>query len=154
MPRERIRTLLTRLDQAGEWLAPLGLRLILAHEFWIAGLAKLGSPDRFAGIQARFPFPFSHLPTEITWYLVIGLELIAPIALMLGLGTRLAALSLALLTLLSMAVLHAGPDPVSWRMAGFYLTICLALILSGPGRLSLDHWLRQRHFQGERRLWS
>lgn len=154
MPSEHLRTLLSTLDKAGEWLAPLGLRLVLAREFWLAGVAKLDAANRFAGIRERFPFPFDLLPVEVSWHLVTWLELIAPIVLVLGLGTRLSALMLALLTLLSLAVLHADLDPVSSRLALLHLALCLALILSGPGKLSLDHWLRGRHLQAERRLWS
>lgn len=154
IPSEQLRTLLGILDKIGAWIAPLGLRLVLAREFWLAGVAKLSADNRFAGLQDRFPFPFDLLPVDLSWQLVTWLELIAPIALVLGLGTRLSALSLALLTLLSMAVFHAGLDPVGWRLALLHLALCLALTLSGPGKLSLDHWLRGRYLKAERRLWS
>jgi putative oxidoreductase len=52
---ERLNTLLGGLDTAGSWLAPLALRLLLAREFWDAGVEKLHGRNWFGAIQDRFP---------------------------------------------------------------------------------------------------
>ena len=47
----RCRALGERLDVAGVWLAPLGLRLLLAWEFWEAGITKLQGQNWFARLR-------------------------------------------------------------------------------------------------------
>jgi hypothetical protein len=54
--------LVERLEGLGEWLAPLGLRLILAWEFWEAGREKYSGSNWFMDIQGSFPFPFNVVP--------------------------------------------------------------------------------------------
>jgi putative oxidoreductase len=155
---ERLNTLLGGLDTAGSWLAPLALRLLLAREFWDAGVEKFHGRNWFGAIQDRFPFPFNLLPADLNWQIATWLELIGPIALVLGLGTRFFSLSLSLLTLVAIAAVHAGHGYTlaegGWKLPLIYLVMFLPLILSGPGKLSLDHWLRGHYLKAERRLWS
>ncbi len=66
------------LTKVGEWLAPVGLRLLLAYEFWQSGLEKWHGENWFADIQDRFPFPFNLVSPEISWQLSTWAELIAP----------------------------------------------------------------------------
>jgi putative oxidoreductase len=154
----RLNALLGVLDHLGTWLAPLVLRLLLAKEFWDSGVEKLHGRNWFADIQDRFPFPFNLLPVDLSWQIAIGFELIGPIALVLGLGTRFFSLSLSVLTLVAIAAVHAGHGYTisegGWKLPLIYLVMFLPLILSGPGKLSLDHWLRGRYLRTERRLWS
>ncbi|OYY94279.1 MAG: hypothetical protein B7Y41_08145 [Hydrogenophilales bacterium 28-61-23] len=155
---QQFQTLLTSLDSAGDWLAPLVLRLILAKEFWDAGMAKLNGNNWLIDIQSQIPFPFSLLSPEIGWHLVTAFEIIGPVALVIGLGTRFFAASLSLLILVAIATVHVGHGYTisegGWKLPLLHLAMLLPLILSGPGKLSLDHWLRQRFAQTERRLWS
>jgi putative oxidoreductase len=155
---EHIKTLVKRLDQIGCWLAPLALRLLLAREFLDSGLEKLHGQNWFGEIRDRFPFPFSLLPADLSWQLATWLELIGPVALVLGLGTRFLSVSLSILTLVAIAAVHAGHGYTilegGWKLPLFYLVMFLPLILSGPGQLSLDHWLRGKYLKAERRLWS
>jgi len=155
---EKLKTLLTGLDNAGHWIAPLALRLILAKEFWDAGIAKLDGANWFIDMQAQFPFPFNLLPPEFSWHLATGFEIVGPLALVLGLGTRFFAFSLSILTLVAIAAVHAGHGYTisegGWKLPLIYLAMLLPLILSGPGKLSLDHLLRQHFLKMQRRLWS
>ena len=155
---DRIRTLLEKLDTVSLWLAPLALRLILAKEFWDAGIEKWHGENWFIEIQDQFPWPFNMIPPEVSWQLATVFEIIGPLALVLGLGTRFFALSLTILTLVAIAAVHAGHGYTisegGWKLPLIYLVMLLPLILSGPGRLSLDHWLRRRFLQVQRRLWS
>lgn len=157
-PLHKFKSLIAGLDAASLWLSPLALRLILAKEFWDAGIAKLNGANWFIDIQAQFPFPFNLLPPAFSWHLATGFEIVGPLALALGLGTRFFAFSLAVLTLVAIAAVHAGHGYTisegGWKLPLIYLAMLLPLILSGPGKLSLDHVLRQRFLQIERRLWS
>jgi len=149
--KSRARTLLGGLDFLGTWLPQLALRFLLAHEFWNAGMEKLHGANWFLGIQSQFPFPLNHVPPELSWYLVIWLELIGSAALVLGLATRFFAFSLSLLTIAAIMSMHTGQ---SWKLPLIYLVMFMPLIFSGPGKLSLDHWIRGHYVNSERRLWS
>ena len=139
------RDIFGRFNRAGEWLAPLGLRLLLAYEFWLAGVEKLNGENWFADIQDRFPFPFSVVPVEISWHISTWTELIGPVMLVLGLGTRFASVSLIILTIVAWVSVHAGNGynvaDNGFKLPLIYLIMFVPLLLSGPGKLSLDHWI-------------
>lgn len=155
---EKLKSLLEATDSLGEWIALLALRFILAIEFWDAGIEKLHGSNWFVDIKDQFPFPFSLFSPDFSWHLATGFELVGPLALALGLGTRFFALSLSILTLVAIAAVHAGHGYTisegGWKLPLIYLAMLLPLILSGPGKLSIDHWLRQRFIRTQRRLWS
>ena len=136
------------LNRAGEWLSPLGLRLLLAYEFWQAGFEKLHGDNWFADIQDQFPFPFNLVPVDISWQLSTWTELIGPVALVLGLGTRFASVSLIILTIVAWVSVHAGNgynvSDNGFKLPLIYLIMFVPLLLSGPGKLSLDHWISRR----------
>ncbi len=152
------RALLEHLDFAGAWLPQLALRLLLAYEFWTSGVEKLHGSNWFMEIQDRFPFPLNHVPVEISWQLATWFELIGPVALVLGLATRFFAFSLSILTVVAIVSVHGGLGynvcDQGWKLPLIYLVMFLPLIFAGPGKLSIDHWIRGRYASGERRLWS
>jgi len=147
------------LDGKAPGLAPIFLRLLLAYEFGEAGLEKLHGNNWFANLS--FPFPFSLLPADFNWMLVTGLEIIAPIALILGLWTRFFSAALIILTVVAIAAVHW---PAEWhtlselwqgyaitnkgngnfKLPLMYLVMLVALVFSGSGRLSLDAWMKKR----------
>ena len=140
--------LTTRLNQAGSYLGVLGLRLLLAWEFWEAGVEKFNGDNWFADIQDAFPFPLSVVPVDISWFLATWTELIGAVALLIGLGTRFFSLSLIILTIVAWASVHAGNGynvcDNGYKLPLMYLVMFVPLLLSGPGKLSLDHWLARR----------
>ena len=153
-----------RLRSAGDWIAPLGLRLLLGYEFFKAGLGKAGVdgvPGWFA--NKAFPLPFDGLPAGVNWAMVTWTEILAAIALMLGLFTRFAAFSLVMVTTVAIVSTHW---PESWaglgqlwegysvsrvmddgefrgnfRIPMLFLAMLLPLVFLGGGKLSLDHAL-------------
>ncbi|WP_305907906.1 DoxX family protein [Methylomarinum sp. Ch1-1] len=146
------------LERHADQLPPLLLRLILAYEFWEAGMMKLNGENWFA--QLNFPFPFGLLSTDALWFMGTWLELIGAIALLLGLGTRIITLSLMVLTIVAIETVHWPAEWSSlselWRgyaisSKGFgnyklpllYLIMFLPLLFRGAGRWSLDHVFRR-----------
>ena len=141
--------LTARLNHAGSHVGMLGLRLLLAWEFGEAGIEKFNGDNWFADIHDAFPFPFSLVPTEISWSLATWSELIGAVALVIGLGTRFFSLSLIILTTVAWASVHAGNGynvcDNGYKLPLMYLVMFVPLLLSGPGKLSLDHyWLARR----------
>lgn len=136
------------LNLAGNFLPQLGLRLLLAYEFWESGIEKLHGENWFVDLQAQFPFPFNIVPPEISWQMATWFELIGPIALILGLATRFFSFSLVILTIVAWASVHAGNG---YNVAGngyklplIYLIMFAPLLFNGAGNLSLDYFLRKK----------
>jgi putative oxidoreductase len=155
------RAVRARLDAGAAWLPPLLLRLILAWEFWEAGVTKLRGSNWFAGVQSRFPFPFDLVPAQLSWSLATWTELIGALALLLGLGTRLAAFALLVLTFVATAAVHwpESWDSLAQLWQGYAITdtgagnfklpllfaiMLLPLLFGGAGRVSLDFLLSPR----------
>lgn len=150
------------IDGVGHWLAPLGLRVLLAWEFFEAGREKLHGQNWFAELSDKFPPPFSLLSPSINWTLATWIELICSIALLVGLGTRYAAATLWVLTVVAVYAVHWPSEWSSlaelWRgyaitneghgnykLPLLYLVMLLPLVLGGAGRLSVDHLVRAFH---------
>ena len=108
----------------------------------------------FAGTQQGFAGMGAPLP-GLTAVLVTLLELVGGVAVLLGLATRVVALLYAL-TMVGAAVLVHLPNGFyaadgGWELVGLLAIVSLALVVGGPGRLSLDHLVsRRRRARGTR----
>ena len=140
--------LTAQLNQLGSWVGVLGLRLLLAWEFWEAGVMKYTGENWFIHIQEDFPFPFSVVPVDISWFLATWSELLGAAALVIGLGTRFFSVSLIILTIVAWVSVHSGNGynvcDNGYKLPLMYLLMFVPLLLSGPGKLSIDHWLARR----------
>ena len=136
------------LNFAGNFLPQLGLRLLLAYEFWESGIEKLHGENWFVDIQSQFPFPFNIVPPEISWQMATWFELIGPIALIFGLATRFFSFSLVILTIVAWASVHAGNGynvaDNGYKLPLIYLIMFAPLLFNGAGKLSLDYFLRKK----------
>lgn len=149
------------LDPAGNWLALLPIRLLMAWEFGRAGLMKLNGTNWFANVQDNFPFPFNVIPVEISWFLATWTEVLGGIGLVLGLFTRFWAFSLIVLTVVAISGVHW---PAEWnslaelwqgyaikdkgfgnyRIPLLFIAMLFPLVFAGAGKLSLDHILARK----------
>lgn len=153
-----LRTLNT-IDLAGLWLGLLSLRLLLGWDYLESGLEKLRGENWFGDIQGRFPFPFDMVPPEISWQMATWFEILGGIALVIGLATRFFSVSLIVLTVVAIIAVHWPESWSAWNelMQGYVFTdqghgnfklpvlfigMFLPLLLLGPGKLSVDAWLR------------
>lgn len=131
-------------------LSQITLRIALALPFWRSGLTKWDglfelrdSADalfsdvfRLHILGATYAMPFPH---QMALASGTG-EILFPILLALGLGTRFAALGV-----LGMTAVIQLVEPSGW--ANFHLiwaACALAIAVHGPGRLSLDAELAKR----------
>lgn len=119
--------------------APLLLlgRYMMAEIFFRAGLVKLASFETTVALfrdEYRTPF----LPPEVAAVLATATELTMPVFLLLGLGTRFAALPMLAMTGMIQFTYFYHSEHYFWAF------VLLTLIIRGPGAWSVDHWLRRR----------
>ena len=85
-------------------IVSVAIRLILGPVLIGAGWEKLSGDNWFS--QDLLPFPFSILPTELSWFLASWTEFLGGICLLIGLGTRLWAIPLAVTMLVAAVSVH------------------------------------------------
>ena len=120
-------------------LALLLLRLIVGVVFIVHGGQKLFSFG-FAGVTGFFTQSGIPLP-GITGPLVTLVEFFGGIALVIGLLTRLAAFGLAVDMLGAILLVHGKNGfmlPTGYEYALTLLVLCVAIMIAGAGRYSVD----------------
>ncbi len=148
-PIARLWLLGERLTNALTWLQPLALlaaRWYVAAVFFRAGLSKLRDWDSTLALFAdEYRVPL--LNPTVAAFLGTGAELVLPVLLVLGLFGRAAAAGLTVLNVVAVISLMEVPDAALMGHV-FWGSLLFALLLWGPGPLSLDNrmvpWLRGR----------
>ena len=134
---------------AQPWLVQLVMRVALAVPFWKSGMLKWAGflqlndtavtlfTDEFKLHLPGGPYPFP-APTVMA-FLSGSAEIIFPILLVLGFGTRFAATGLLFMTLIvELTVPDGWPIHITWA------AMALGIMAWGPGALSADYLIR--HF--------
>ena len=83
------------------------------------------------------------LPPAAAAYLGTGAEIALPVLLVLGIGTRFAAIALFVFNIVAVIsypdLSDAGlKDHMPWG------AVLLVALVYGPGKLAVDHWVRRR----------
>jgi putative oxidoreductase len=129
-------------------LVQLVMRAALAVPFWRSGMLKWSGflklsdttttlfSDEF---MLHLPGGPYHYPAPMVMAFLSGCgEIMFPILLVIGLGTRFAALGLLLMTVIvELTVPDGWPIHITWA------AMALGIMAYGPGRASLDHLLRK-----------
>ena len=144
------------LSRMPELLPALLARLSIAMVFWSSGQTKIQglvlnpssgefqlgwpqfAPSTLYLFREEYALPL--LPVELAAWLATVAEHLFPLLLLLGLATRFSALALLIMT----AVIQLFVYPGAWATHALWASVLLYLMLRGPGRLSLDHWLKRR----------
>ncbi|OKL38663.1 DoxX family protein [Pontibacter flavimaris] len=109
--------------------------LMLGH-----GLPKLEM--LFAADPVQFPEVFG-LSATTSLALAVFTEVICSILILIGLGTRLAAIPLIITMLVAVFLVHSA-DPFAKQELGLlFLLPYVVLLLTGSGKYSLDYLLHQ-----------
>jgi putative oxidoreductase len=132
-------------------------RFSIAAVFWKSGQTKiegfaidivnreftLGWPrlSDNAVFLFREEYKLPLLPPEIGATMAAFGEHFFPILLLLGLATRLSALALLGMTM----VIQLFVYPDAYPTHGVWAAVLLYLMAHGPGKLSIDAWIAQRH---------
>ncbi|WP_454650990.1 DoxX family protein [Bradyrhizobium liaoningense] len=123
------------------------MRAALAVPFWKSGILKWAGffklsdtavtlfTDEFMLHLPGGPYHFP-VPTVMAFLSGCG-EVMFPMLLVLGFGTRFAALGLLFMTLIvELTVPDGWPIHLTWTAMAF------GIMAWGPGRISVDHWLK------------
>ncbi len=144
------------LSAMPESLVAFIARFSIAATFWKSGQTKV---DGFAVdiVERSFNFGWPSLapstvdlfrdeyrlplvPPEIAAPMAAFAEHLFPVLILLGLATRLSATALLVMTL----VIQLFVYPDAYATHGTWAAVLLYLMLRGPGRFSLDHFVAQR----------
>ena len=115
-------------------------RIAIAPLFWFSGRTKVDgftvTDSAIALFRYEYQVPFPYLSAHLA---ALG-EHIFPIMLVLGLGTRFAALGLFVMTIVIQFVYPSA----WWNHHALWFAILAYLIAQGGGALSLDHFIKRR----------
>lgn len=126
----------------------LVMRVALAVPFWRSGILKWNGflklsdtavtlfTDEF---MLHLPGGPYHFPAPaVTAFLSGSGEVLFPVLLVLGFGTRFAALGLLFMTaIVELTVPDGWPVHLTWA------AMALGIMAWGPGQISIDHWVRR-----------
>jgi putative oxidoreductase len=139
-------------------LVALALRLVMARVFFLDGQTRIEGPRVPVNVHdfdfsvilplhvkaetfSAFLTYYSALPVPsvLAAYLVSYAEFILPICLVLGFGTRFAAVGMLIMT--ALIQIYVMPQAL-WSVHIYWMSILLVLLSRGPGQISVDHVIR------------
>ncbi|MCY7386824.1 MAG: DoxX family protein [Burkholderiales bacterium] len=132
-------------DRVMDWISPwflLGLRVYVANVFFKSGLTKIQDfSSTVALFESEYKVPF--ISPTLAALSGTAAELILPALLVLGLASRPVALVLFVFNIVAVIsysdISESGvKDHMLWG------TMILVVAFFGPGRFSIDEWLKSR----------
>ena len=136
-------------------LVALIARFAIAGVFWRSGQTKVeglsidvveghfefGWPGVTASAVELFrdEYQLPLLPPELGALMAATAEHVLPILLLIGLGTRFAALGLLMMAMVIQLFVYPG----AWAVHGTWAAVLLWLMMRGAGVVSLDHFVRR-----------
>lgn len=139
-----LRTKLLAVVKKAAWLGPLLARLAVGVTFAVTGWGKLHDLDKVTGFFTELHIPMPHLNA-----IVVGCtEFFGGLALILGLGARLASIPLAISMVVAILTAKLGDAHSVADVLGFdetlYVAIFVWILVAGPGAASVDALLARR----------
>lgn len=152
-----IRQFIGKVERIPNTLLAFVARFSIAAVFWKSGQTKvqgfaidivnreftLGWPRLSDSVVDLFrdEYHLPLVPPEIAATMAATAEHLFPILILFGFATRLSAL--ALLGMTMTIQLFVYPD--AYPTHGTWAAVLLYLMVHGPGKLSVDHWIARRY---------
>jgi putative oxidoreductase len=140
-----VRRVIDRLETISyDTLVGTPARIFIATTFWLSGRTKV---EGLLGVSdsAYFLFEYEYalpvLPPRLAAHLATYAEHLFPILLIVGLGSRLSAAALLVMT----AAIQIFVYPGAWATHLLWAAALAFILCRGPGQLSVDHLLRRRY---------
>lgn len=140
-------TLAARIDDAlrrltaAQWVPQLLMRLFVGYFFLESGWGKIHNLDTFTQRFAEWGIPAPAFNAALSGYT----EVIGGLFVMLGLATRLVSIPMVVNMVVAIVTVKlkkvGGLDDFVELDEPLYALAFLWLIFSGPGWVSIDHWL-------------
>lgn len=122
-------------------------RLWVAKVFFMSGMQKISTWNDEYGVMYLFKEEY-HVPLldpVVAAYLATAGELILPIFLVAGFGTRFAAIALSILNVTAVVSYYATLAKVGQVTPHiFWGSMLMTVIIIGPGWFSVDQWIKQK----------
>ncbi len=125
------------------------MRITWGHQFIITGIKKLQDIEGTAALftKLNIPSPYFHA------YEVGAVESICGILLLIGFASRIAVIPLIIVMLTALSTAHAAalanlkfvidPHLLVIERPYPYLITSIVVFIFGPGRISIDAWLKR-----------
>lgn len=84
------------------------------------------------------------LGSEVSLTLAVFAEFFCSLAVIFGLGTRVAVIPLLVTMLVAALVVHTNDPWAKQELPLLFATVFVLLMLAGPGRISVDNWLARK----------
>ena len=133
------------IDLLERWVTPLfdlGIRLYVASVFLRSGWLKISAWDNTLALFDNI-YQVPLLPPHLAAVMGTAGELGLPVLLVLGLAGRFGAAGLSVVNLVA-AISFPDISDLGLQDHLLWGLLLLVTVMHGPGRLSLDHWLRRR----------
>ena len=121
-------------------------RIVVAAVFWKSARTKVDgftiTDSTYFLFREEYRVPL--VPSDLAAVAATITEHVAAVLLLVGLAARLSAAALLGMTL----VIQVFVYPSAWITHGLWAAVLLAILVQGPGRVSLDALLRRRYMAG------
>jgi len=126
-------------------LFALLIRFYLGRVFFASGSIKLMNWDSTLALFAN-EYHVPILPPTLAAIMGTAAEIGLPVFLVFGLGTRFAAIALFVFNIIA-ATSYPDLSPAGLKDHVLWGTLMIVLFFYGPGKISIDHWLKLRSQQ-------
>jgi putative oxidoreductase len=141
---------LIQLGKAFKHLLLLALRLYWGFVFFMAGWGKLHNIPNVTEFFQSLNIPLPGLNA----YIASSIECFGGLLLLIGLGSRLVAIPLAIVMIVALTTVHTGglqmiwddPDTFLKELPVSFLMVALIVFAVGPGMFSVDGLLKRFFF--------
>jgi len=143
--RNPLVTLIDKTIAGVTFLSPLfdlALRVWVARVFWLSGQTKIQSWESTL-MLFEYEYAVPVLPFDVAAYSATAVELVAPVMLVLGLGTRLGALSLFVVNYVA-TISYPDINIAGIKDHLLWGTMLAISFFHGPGKLSVDYLIKRK----------
>ena len=123
-------------------LFALALRIYVGHVFFVSGMIKLSNWSSTLALFAN-EYHVPVLPPYLAAIMGTAAEIGLPVFLVLGFGTRFAAIAMFAFNIVA-AASYPDLSPAGLKDHILWGTLLLVTFFYGPGRIALDAWLEQK----------